>query len=163
MRGGDAPPSPEECKAAAMTVDIEVTTAPADEDARTLSEGISAFNARTIPDLEAPEDEVKFSVFARDDAGQVVGGIRAVCYWNMLHIELLWIDEMQRGKGLGRRVIDTAEAFALSKGYRQALLFTNSWQARPFYEKCGYTAQATIADYPEGHEAYLMTKTLSAP
>ena len=65
---------------------IELTTSAAKEDANTISQGIIEFNKKINPDLEPNEAEVKFSVFARNDLNEVIGGIRCICYWNTLHI-----------------------------------------------------------------------------
>ncbi len=141
-------------------MNIELTTTPSAIDAKTISEGIVNYNHAMIPTLEPEDNEVKFSVFARDESAMVVGGLRAVCYWNTLHIELLWVSESARGAHVGSLLVNKAERFALSKDFKRALLFTTSWQAKPFYEKLGYQLEATIPDYPEGHTSYLLTKVL---
>lgn len=142
-------------------MEIELTTSPSTEDAKAISRGIAEFNTAMVPNLESEAAEVKFFVFSRDDDGTVTGGIRALCYWNMLHIELLWLSEDVRGSGLGGKLLKKAESFAISKGFKRALLFTQCWQAKPFYEKNGYTTQAELPEYPEGYTAYLMTKVLT--
>ena len=88
---------------------IEITTNPKEKDSQIISNGIIEFNKAKIPQLEPIEAEVKFSVFAKNETNDVVGGIRATCFWNTLHIELLWLSETCRGKGLGRTLIESAE------------------------------------------------------
>ncbi|MDB5536981.1 MAG: Acetyltransferase family protein, partial [Devosia sp.] len=39
-------------------------------------------------------------------------------------------------------------------------LDTFSFQARPFYEKLGYSVFGTIPDYPPGGARYFLSKTL---
>lgn len=141
-------------------MNIEVTTNANAEDARTISQGIISFNEATIPDLEPLDKEVKFFTFARNEANEVVGGIRATCYWNTLHIELLWLDESCRGKGVGSDLIHAAETFAKEKGCEKAFVETTSWQAKPFYQKNGYEHIATLNDRPKGHASHYLTKTL---
>lgn len=142
-----------------MTIDI--STNPKAADAKTISQGIQDFNKAMISDLEPIEKEVKFFVFARDEAGEVQGGIRALCYWNTLHIELLWLSEACRGKGLGAELIKSAEAFAMEQDCEKVFVETTSWQAKPFYEKQGYTHIATINDRPKGHASHYLTKSLT--
>ena len=139
---------------------IELTTTPSKEDAETISNGIVNFNHATLPDLEPEDAEIKFSVFSKDDNNEVIGGIRATCYWNTLHIELLWLSEKSRGTGIGAKMVAKAEAFAIEHGFEQAFLTTTSWQAKPFYEKQGYSLMATLPDYPKGHASHFMTKKL---
>ena len=140
---------------------FELTTAPAAADARALSEGIVAFNHAAVPDLEPISAEVKFFVFARDDAGALVGGLRAACYWNTLHVELLWLSDDARGTGAGREVMDRAEAFAREHGCQLALVQTTSWQARPFYEARGYACFGTVDGLPRAHATHFLHKRLA--
>jgi len=142
---------------------IELSTQAAPEDAARLRAGIIGFNRARVPGLEPVEDERRFFVFARDEAGTVMGGIRAACYWNTLHIELLWLSESLRGKGAGRELMARTEGFAREHGYQLALVETTSWQARPFYEKCGYVCIAAVPDRPRGHTSYTLSKRLDGP
>jgi hypothetical protein len=41
-------------------------------------------------------------------------------------------------------------------------LETHSFQARPFYEKCGYKVFGTLEDYPPGHAKFFLRKRLAA-
>ena len=142
---------------------IDLTTHAAPEDAAALRDGIVGFNHSQVAGLEPIDAEVRFFVFARSDAGAVAGGIRAACYWNTLHVELLWLSTSLRGQGAGRALMARAEAFARENGCQIALVETTSWQARPFYEKCGYACVATIPDRPRGHTSFTLTKRLDAP
>ena len=139
---------------------ISIERDPAPEDAEALSEGIVAFNETSVPDLEKVEGEVKFFVLAKDDTGALQGGIRASCYWNTLHIELVWLDEAARGSGLGAKLMAEAEDFARANGCEKALVETTSWQARPFYEKLGYSLMATLPGRPKGHASHYLAKSL---
>lgn len=140
---------------------IEVTTSPTQDDEKTIKQGIVDFNRQSIPDIEPNEDEINFSVFARNESKNVIGGIRATCYWNTLHIELLWLSDECRGQGTGKNLIEAAESFAKSNGCEKAFVETTSWQAKPFYEKVGYEHIATLPDRPKGHASYYLTKTLA--
>ncbi|WP_115718534.1 GNAT family N-acetyltransferase [Gallaecimonas mangrovi] len=139
---------------------IAVTTAATAEDAARLSRGIVEYNHSALPDLEPEDAEVRFFVLARDASGQLQGGIRASCYWNTLHIELLWLSATCRGQGTGRQLLKAAEDFAVEKGMEKAMVETTSWQAKPFYEKCGYQHVATLPDRPKGHASHYLHKTL---
>ena len=142
-------------------MNIEIERNPSRTDADLLSRGIMSFNEQAVPGLEPVEDEMRFHVMARDGEGSLQGGIRASCYWNTLHIELLWISETARGSGIGRKLIQKAEAFARDHGCENALVETTSWQARPFYEKNGYKHMATLPNRPKGHSSHYLTKLLT--
>ena len=139
---------------------IEIFRDPPADVAQALSDGIASFNRATIPNLERNEDEVRFHVVARTDSGELAGGLRGACYWNTLHIELLWLSDAVRDSGVGRKIIAAAEAHAWKLGCELALVETTSWQARPFYEKNGYELMATLEGSPKGHASHNLRKTL---
>ena len=141
-------------------MNIEITTNPNKQDTKILSQGIIDFNHSKVPDLESIEKEVKFFVFARNQTKDIIGGIRAICFWNTLHIELLWLSESCRGKGVGKELIESAENFAKENGCEKVFVETTSWQAKPFYEKVGYKHIATLNDRPKGHASHYLTKNL---
>ena len=142
-----------------MPVRIEVQ--PGKEIIESLSRGIVEFNRNAVADLEPNTAEVKFHAVARTDAGEVVGGLRGTCYWNTLHIELLWLSEAARGSGSGRELVQEAEQFAVANGCAKAWVETTSWQAKPFYEKLGYRLLATLEGRPKGHSSHYLAKDLS--
>ncbi len=139
---------------------IELTTSPVPEDAKFISQGLVTFNHEKIVELEPEEPETKFSIFARDNKNQIIGGLRASCFWNALHVELLWISEKHRKEGIGSKLMQEAETFAVEHGYELSLLESASWQAKSFYEKLGYSLMATLSDYPKGHATHFLTKRL---
>jgi GNAT superfamily N-acetyltransferase len=143
-----------------MGLHLELTTSASSEDARLLSDAIVAFNHRKVPDLEPISAEVRFFILVRDDAGTLVGGLRGACFWNTLHVELLWMSDALRGAGTGRAVIERAEAFAREQACQLALVQTTSWQARPFYEKCGYACFGTVDGLPRDHATHFLHKRL---
>lgn len=142
---------------------IEITTTPKAEDSSTISKGIIEFNETMVPDLEPIEEEIKFFVFIKNEQQETVGGLRAICYWNTMHIELLWLSQECRGKGIGKQLIDAAESHAIENKCEKAFVETTSWQAKPFYEKNGYQYIATLNDRPKGHASHYLTKTLVVP
>lgn len=141
-------------------MNIEITTQPDQGAAQALQQGIIDFNRAKIPDLEPHENEVKFFVFVSDKSEEIIGGIRATCFWNTLHIELFWLSEKCRGKGIGKKLIDAAEGFAKENTCDKAFVETTSWQAKPFYEKMGYHLMATLNGRPKGHASHYLTKNL---
>lgn len=141
---------------------VEVNLSPAEEVAKALSQGIIDFNRQAVPDLQPNDAEVRFHVIATDDFDQIIGGLRASCYWNTLHIELLWLASSARGSGVGRQIIRSAEEFARDQGCEKALVETTSRQAKPsFYERNGYSHMATLSDRPKDHATHYLSKNLT--
>jgi ribosomal protein S18 acetylase RimI-like enzyme len=56
--------------------------------------------------------------------------------------------------------MDSAERYAIERGYSNAYLSTHSFQARPMYEKLGYQVFGTLEEFPPGHSKYYMRKRL---
>ncbi|NII09853.1 GNAT family N-acetyltransferase [Oleiagrimonas sp. C23AA] len=141
-------------------VQLETTTDWPAAEAKILSDGIVGFNRAARPDLEPVEAEQRFLVVARDGAGRVCGGLRARCFWNTLHIELMWVHQAQRGRGLGRDILAAAEDRAVSLGYALAHVETTSWQALTFYRKVGYALRYAMEGRPVGETSYYLSRSL---
>ena len=96
---------------------IAIARNPTSEVKRALSQGIVDFNRNTIAELESNDTEIRFHVVATSNQDELIGGLRASCYWNTLHIELLWLSALARGQGMGARILSEAEEFARMRGY----------------------------------------------
>lgn len=143
-----------------MSMFIEVTSSPSEQDLKTLSEGIQSFNQQHIPNDVVFEEDTKFAVFAKNDSGEVEGGIRATGFWNYCIIELLWLSQDSRGLGIGAKLMAAAEQYALEQGFKYMRTETLSFQARPFYEKLGFKVFGELPDHPKGHTTYCLIKEL---
>jgi len=92
--------------------------------------------------------------------GGVVGGLCGRTAYDWLFVELLFVPESLRGRGLGSELMLRAETEAISRGCRHAWLDTFEFQARAFYQHLGYTCFGELADYPVGSARYFMRKAL---
>jgi GNAT superfamily N-acetyltransferase len=99
-------------------------------------------------------------VFIRDREDRVVSGVIGHVFVGWLYVSLLWVEESLRNKGNGARLLKMIESEAVKLGCKYAHLDTYSFEARPFYEKHGYTLFATLDNYPEGHRKHFLKKTL---
>lgn len=99
-------------------------------------------------------------VSAKDDTGGRVGGLRGFVFLQWLNVELLFVDDTARHRGLGGRLLATAEEKARELGARNATLNTFEWQAREFYLKQGYEEFGRIDDYIQGFYVAHMKKAL---
>lgn len=129
---------------------------PRQSDVEFLSDALSAFNVRAV----GVDDHQPLAIFLRDAAAAVVGGITGATYWGWFEVGLLWVREDLRGQGFGHRLLEAAEAEAIRRGCRYAVLDTFSFQAPAFYEARGYTVFGTLPDFPRGHSLFYMVKYL---
>ncbi|MEJ8855668.1 GNAT family N-acetyltransferase [Variovorax robiniae] len=108
---------------------------------------------------EYPEQQ-SIRLNAKDADGHVVGGVRAYVFLYWLQIDVLWVAEDARGRGLGSRLLAQVEARAMELGARNVKLETFEWQARGFYLKQGYEEFARIDQYASEYYLAFMKKTL---
>ncbi len=107
-----------------------------------------------------PRNGRDLGVALRDEEGRATGGITANIVWDWLQVSEMWISEELRGKGFGRQLLARVEEIAKEHGCRFAKLDTFEFEAREFYERCGYMVQSSTADFPKGHTQYHLVKVL---
>lgn len=96
----------------------------------------------------------------RDTENRIIGGLIGGTYFGYLHIDCLWVDEVQRRQGHGGRLLQAAEHEAVKRGCTYAHLDTHGFQAIDFYQKRGYTIVGELKDLPPGDSRYLLRKIL---
>jgi len=139
---------------------ITLTDTPANDALRAITRLITRFNE---VGSGRPNDFHPLAVLISDpDTGETLGGLWGWTSFSFLHIDLLYLPESLRGAGLGRRVMELAEAEAIQRGCSGAWLDTFSFQARGFYERLGYAVFGSIEDYPPGHSRFFLKKTLES-
>jgi GNAT superfamily N-acetyltransferase len=99
-------------------------------------------------------------LLVRDDAGSVVGGLWGWSELGRFFVQLLFLPERRRHAGLGSELMARAEAVARARRCRVIWLDTFSFQARPFYERLGFSCFGALADYPPGGARYFLVKPL---
>ena len=100
------------------------------------------------------------NIVEHDVDGAVIGGIIGGTYWGWMYVDILWVHEDHRGKGIGSQLLAEAEQEAVRRGCHHVLLDTMSWQAPEFYRKQGYEVIGILPDIPTGHQKYLLMKAL---
>lgn len=136
---------------------IEIKEKVTSKDRKELLTGLRAYNSQYID----VRDWYSLGVYARDEHGKMLGGLIGERKGDWLSIDFLWVSEETRGTGLGRELIRNAEARIREWGCRHMLVDTASFQALPFYQKCGFTLHNSIQDFPyQGMQRHYLTKAL---
>ena len=136
---------------------MQVTDSPESADVGALEAQIDDHNAV----VTGRRDYRPLGVFERDASnGDVVAGLYGFTWGDWLEIKLVWVRPDHRGRGLGRRLVETAEAEARARGCHSAWLDSYSFQAPGMYEKLGYRAFGRLQHYPDAAERVFLTRSL---
>lgn len=128
------------------------------EEAEILNEKMDAFNGRELS-FKGDVEELKNYIIK--DGKCIIAGIRTCLYFReCMVINVLFVDEQYRRKGLGSRLLQYSEEKAKSIGVRLARLDTFDFQAKDFYLKRGYEIFGVLDDCPKGHKRYYLKKVL---
>lgn len=105
-------------------------------------------------------DEPRFAITVSGENGGTIGGIVCTVTGIWLEVEYLWVQKEHRSTGTGTELVARAEERGIELGCRKSFLNTFDFQARPFYEKCGYSVVYVQKHYPELGDRYFMEKSL---
>lgn len=95
-----------------------------------------------------------------DDAeGDVVAGAATLTYSGTLYIDLLWVAEPLRGRGIGQRLMHMAEAEALKRGCQQSRLSVAEAYL-PFCQALDYAVTGRLQDLHTGQTYHYLNKRL---
>ena len=121
-----------------------------------LEDRIYHHNSRAI----YKDDGCLFSRIVRDKSKDVIAGIAGWTWASVCEITQLWVNEKIRKKGLGKLLLEAAEAVAKNKGCHTILVKSYSFQAPGFYEKHGYRIEHVLNGFPQGHNYYTLIKKI---
>jgi GNAT superfamily N-acetyltransferase len=99
--------------------------------------------------------------FFREKTLKIVAGLYGHTGLGWLYIDVLWVEQKLRSKGVGRQLLEAAESEALNRGCHDVYLYTYSFQKPIFYEKLGYQIFGQLDNFPNEHTKYFMKKTLT--
>jgi GNAT superfamily N-acetyltransferase len=127
------------------------------EDRKIFDEGMLAYHA-SKGHIRKKEST---SFLLKTAENQLIGAVVVTFLWNGMEIDSLWVDESQRGKGYGRKLMEVVEEEGRKRGAKIAYTNTFSYQAPEFYEKLGYTLYGKLDNFPEGESLSYYSKKLS--
>lgn len=119
-------------------------------------ESLQQFNTERV----GPDGHTHLCLVDYDAEGNVIAGLLGGTYWGWMYVDILWVHQDHRNKGIASRLLAAAEQEALQRGCHHVHLDTMSWQAPAFYQKHGYEVMGIFPDMPSGNQKYLMIKAL---
>ena len=133
-----------------------MNTNPNENEIKYIRESLCKFNETIVgSDNHAPINIVEYDI-----DGNLIGGIIGGTYWGWMYVDILWVQEDHRKKGIGSKLLLEAEKEAIRRGCHHVHLDTMSWQAPEFYKKHGYEIIGILPDIPSGNQKYLLIKAL---
>lgn len=101
---------------------------------------------------------------ARTADDQIIGGLVGGTSYNWLLVKILWVQDAFQRQGIGRDLMQQAEARARTLGCHGAWLDTSNPAALSFYLRLGYEVFGELGNttdqFPSGHRRWIMRKML---
>jgi len=137
--------------------ELILSSAPEPDVQALLAAGLNALNDA----VTGYADRVPLHVIARDDEGRVIGGISGRTSLGLLFVDLVYLPESARGRGLGSRMLAMVEDEARRRGCRSGVLTTISFQAPAFYQRHGWEVFGELPCDPPGTSRVFLRKSLA--
>ena len=129
---------------------------PNENEIKYIRDSLNQFNNGIVGD----DGHMPINILEYDANGIVIGGILGGIYWGWMYVDILWVHENHRNKGIGSKLLQEAEIEAIQRGCHHVHVDTMSWQAPEFYKKHGYEVVGILPDIPRGNQKYLFMKSL---
>ena len=129
---------------------------PTENEIKHIRESLNHFNNERVGE----DGHTPLNIVEYDANGNIIGGILGGTYWGWMYVDILWVHENHRYKGIGSKLLLEAEKEAVHRGCHHIHLDTMSWQAPEFYQKHGYEVIGILPDIPNGNQKYLLMKAL---
>ena len=133
-----------------------MNTCPSKNEIKYIRDALNQFNTSIVGE----DGHTPLSMVEYDSEGNIIAGIIGGTYWGWMYIDILWVHESHRRKGIGSALLQKAEKEAIRRGCHHVHLDTMSWQAPEFYKKYGYNVIGVLPDIPKGNQKYLLVKAL---
>jgi len=128
-------------------------------------QGLTAANKKGSAELRrlygSEADKIRpVEVYVVAQDGAILGGAYGTVRWRWFDLDVVWLSDAVRGGGTGRMLMEQVEAAARAAEASAIRLSTLDFQARGFYQKCGYRVYGELPNYPETHTEFLLMKDL---
>lgn len=101
------------------------------------------------------------AIFLRDEQSDIVAGVYGWSAITWLKIDVLWVREDWRGRGVGKELLAQAEAEGRRRGCHSVTLDSFSFQAPDMYKKLGYVEFAVLDNDAGKHTWHFLKKDLT--
>ena len=130
---------------------------PTEKEIDFINQALAKFNDEKV----GPDNHELLNIVEYDENKNIIAGILGGTYWGWMHIDILWVDENFRKKGIGSQLLEAAEEEARKRGCHSVHVDTMSWQAPDFYKQHGYKIISELNDIPKGNKKFHLIKELN--
>jgi ribosomal protein S18 acetylase RimI-like enzyme len=141
---------------ASHQVELRVEDAPSPEDVAALNRRLYHHNAA----ITGCDDGRSLTILVRNETGEIMAGLHGWTWAQTGFVQTLWVREDLRGRGLGARLLSTAEVEAARRGCREMHFETHDYQAPGFYRHLGYEVIGELPGWPGATTRIFFRKTL---
>jgi GNAT superfamily N-acetyltransferase len=139
-------------------VDIEVHNELCPDDEAVIRRALDQYNQSA-----GPFDEIRpLRCFARNSSGELIGGAVGHTWGSSSELGQIFVNEPERRKGLGSRLLERFESEARARGAINIYLDTFSFHALDFYLAHRYEIACQFDGLPQGAVLYILRKPLAA-
>jgi ribosomal protein S18 acetylase RimI-like enzyme len=139
-----------------MDLTFTLKPEPTIEERNQIIDALSAYNEAKV----GPRNKKEFAFSVHSETGEFVAGLLGFTHWNHFFVSAVFVEEQFRREGIGRELMQRAEALALQQGCDTIYLDTFDYQAPGFYEKLGFRVFGKLEDYPPGHRRFYLVKQI---
>ena len=126
-----------------------------------IAEQLDAIAVSKIRFDDPIQDELVVFKVVDGDGSLIAGCNLLISCWRVAELDILWVAEAYRRQGIGSALIREAERAARERGCHAMTLGTFDFQAKPLYERFGFTEYGRNKYCPTvGHTHYDMVKQL---
>ncbi len=100
----------------------------------------------------------KQSNFLAFDKDNLIGGAIGYELYNWYYLDLMYVDESYRNKGVGTRLLKQIDEYVIANNLSGIRTETWDFQAKGFYEKNGFVIFGEISNCPPGTIEYHLKK-----
>tara|TARA_R110000868_G_scaffold408330_1_gene691343 strand:+ start:1112 stop:1537 length:426 start_codon:yes stop_codon:yes gene_type:complete len=101
-----------------------------------------------------------FNIYVKDNK-DLIGGAIVFKYKDAFYVDVIWISEKFRHKGIGSKIMGMIEDEANTNKISKFFVDTYGFQAQEFYQKYGFKIISTVPDYLLGHDRIFMRKDIT--
>ena len=131
-----------------------------EQDNEYLCRKLVEYNLSQVPKTQ--DEEFKYiDLKCINEENEIIAGCHTKIYcWNVMYIDILWVDERFRHMEYGKQLLMEIERADEREGCTLIHLDTFDFQAKDFYLKYGYEIFGVLEDCPKDHCRYYLKKVL---